>query len=142
MDIKTDYKKDSDNVEVDVNDNYEGQNNDFSEEAEGQLAIDVYKTDSEFIIEAPIAGIKKDDIDIAVTADSITIKGRRQHKREVREEDYLYQECFWGRFSRSIFLDQEIDVDGVSAKLRDGVLEVRLPKIQRTRSKKVSVAND
>src|SRR3989344_6410675 len=137
MNINT--KKYQDEALTKVSDN---EISEVTSEAEGQLAVDVYKTDNDFIIEAPIAGIKINDVDISVNGDSITIRGSRHRDNEVNEENYLYQECFWGKFSRTVILDQEIDVDNVSAKLKDGVLRITLPKINRTRSKKISVSDD
>ncbi len=106
---------------------------------EGQLAIDVYQTPGEIIIESPIAGVAADDLDVAITNESVTIRGRREHSERVREEDYFYQECYWGRFSRSVILPQEIDPERAEASIRNGVLTVRLPKLTRAKSKKIKV---
>lgn len=109
---------------------------------EGQLAIDVYSTPTHFIIESAIAGVKADDIDISITADSVSIKGKRQ--KEIKEEtkDYLFQECFWGRFVRSIDLPEEIDADKSHAFFKNGILKIVLPRINRQKSKKIKVKFD
>jgi HSP20 family molecular chaperone IbpA len=73
-------------------------------EPEGQLTVDVYQTADEIVVESAIAGVRADDIDVNVTTDSISIRGTRHHEKTVKEEDYLYQECYWGRFGRSIIL--------------------------------------
>jgi len=78
-------------------------------EPEGQLTIDVYQTPSEIVVESAIAGVKPEDIDVNATSDSISIKGSRHREKEVKDDDYFYQECYWGRFSRSIILPQEVD---------------------------------
>lgn len=106
---------------------------------EGQLAIDVYQTPDEIMIESPIAGVSADDLDIAITNESVTIRGKREHMDRVREEDYFYQECYWGRFSRSVILPQEIDPERAEASIKNGVLTVRLPKLKRAKSKKIRV---
>ena len=106
---------------------------------EGQLAIDVYQTPDEIVIESPIAGVSADDLDIAITNESVTVKGRREHTERVREEDYFYQECYWGRFSRSVILPQEVDPERAEASIKNGVLTVRLPKLKRLKSKKIRV---
>ena len=109
---------------------------------EGQLAVDVFSIPTHFIIEAAIAGVKADDIDISITTDSVAIKGKRQ--REIKEEnkDYLFQECFWGRFSRLITLPEEIDADKSHASFKNGILKIILPKINRQKSKKIKVKFD
>lgn len=115
---------------------------DIFEENEGQLAIDVFQTPNEIIIESTIAGVKPDDLDISITNESVTIRGKREKEKRVSDEDYFYQECYWGRFSRSIILPQEVDSDNAEASFKNGVLTIRLPKINRQKSKKLKVKLD
>lgn len=112
---------------------------DIFDEAEGELAVDVYQTPSSFIIESTIAGVNPEDIDISTTPESITIKGKREKEQRIKTEDYIHQECYWGRFSRTIILPQEIDPDKVQANIKNGVLKVSLPKINKGKTKKVKV---
>lgn len=112
---------------------------DLSEGAEGELTVDVYQSPTSFVIESTIAGVNPEDIDIYTTPESITIRGRRARKEKILEKDFLYQECYWGRFARQIILPEEIDPDLVQASLKNGVLKVVLPKINKARSKKVRV---
>ena len=113
---------------------------DSSEESEGQLAIDVYQTDSHIIIESPIAGVTDpNSLDIAITNESVTIKGKREREQTVKDEDYFYQECYWGRFARSIILPQEIDPEKAEATIKNGILTIKLPKLHRQKSKKLEV---
>jgi HSP20 family protein len=112
---------------------------DFGGEPEGQLTIDVYQTPNDIVVESVIAGVKPEDLDIDVTTDSVTIRGERRREHEVKEEDYFYQECYWGRFSRSVILPQEIDPERASVSFKNGVLVVRLPKLSRSRSRKLKV---
>ena len=116
----------SDNIEI-----FEG--------PEGQLTIDVYQTSLSIIIESAVAGVEPENIDIEITPDSVAIKGRRIKKERVDEKDYLFSECFWGRFSRSIILPQEIDAEKAHASLKNGILKVVLPKVNRQKSKKLKV---
>ncbi len=109
------------------------------EEGEGQLSIDVYQTPSEIVVESTIAGVKPEDLDIDITNESVTIKGKRAKETRVSDEDYFYQECYWGKFSRSIILPQEVDAENAEASLKNGVLTIRLPKIDRQKSKKLKV---
>ncbi len=108
-------------------------------ETEGKLTIDVYKTPSEIVIESAIAGIKPEDLDVNVSTDSITIKGERRREEKIKDEDYFYQECYWGRFSRSVILPEEIDPDHATVRFKNGILTVRLPKLNRKKSKKLNV---
>ena len=110
-------------------------------EDEGQLTIDVYQTPEEIIIESPIAGVGADDLDIAITNESVTIKGKREREKRVKEEDYFYQECYWGRFFRSVILPQEVDAEKSEATIKNGVLTIHLPKLNRQKSKKIRVSS-
>lgn len=112
----------------------------IASEAEGQLTIDVHQTPTHIIVESTIAGVKEDDLDIEITSESVTIRGVRAHEEEIKDEDYIYQECFWGRFSRSVILPQEVDPDKAEATLKNGVLKIKLPKINREKSKKLKVS--
>ncbi len=114
----------------------------FLDEGDGQLTIDMYQMPDEIILESPIAGVKAEDLDIAITSESVTIKGSRQKERRVKDEDYFYQECYWGRFSRSIILPQEVDAEKAEAFVKNGVLTIKLPKLNRQRSKKLKVQSE
>ena len=108
-------------------------------EPEGQLTLDVYQTPDEIVIESAIAGVKPEDIDIDVSADSIAIRGERHKEHKIKEQDYFYQECYWGRFSRSVILPQEVDPENASVSFKNGILMVRLPKANRKKSRKLKV---
>lgn len=112
---------------------------DLMEEDEGQLTIDVYQTPEEIIVESPIAGVNPEDLDISITNESITVRGKRNKERKVAEEDYFYQECYWGKFSRSVILPQEVDAERAEATIKNGVLTIRLPKLNRQKSRKLKV---
>ena len=106
---------------------------------EGQLTIDVYQTGEEMVIKSTIAGVTSDKLDITITNDMVTIKGDRQKDEDIHVDDYYYQELYWGPFSRSVILPAEIDTDAAKAALKDGVLTIRLPKIERARTKKLKI---
>jgi HSP20 family protein len=108
-------------------------------EGEGQLTIDVYQTEDDIIVESTVAGVDADDIDIDITSESVTIHGERKRESEISEDSYLYQECYWGKFSRSIILPQEIDPDKAKADFKNGVLHIKLPKIAKGRTRKLKV---
>lgn len=104
---------------------------------EGQLSIDVYQTPSNLVIKSTIAGIKPEDIDISINNDMLTIRGKREMNEIIADDDYLYRECYWGSFSRSIILPVEIIPEKIEAFLENGVLTVVLPKAKS--SKQISI---
>ncbi len=107
-------------------------------EPEGELAIDVYQTETNLIIQTAIAGVKPENLDISMERDIIAIKGTRQKPFE-EEGDYFTQECFWGLFSREIILPVEVDPDRAEATMKDGILTIRIPKILREKKRVIKV---
>ncbi len=108
-------------------------------EPEGQLTIDVYQTPNDIVVESAIAGVRPEDLDVEVSTDSVSIRGSRHRESEIKDEDYFYQECYWGRFSRSVILPQEVDPENAAVNFKNGILTVRLPKLNRKKSRKVKV---
>lgn len=111
----------------------------FPEEAEGQLTIDVYQTDADILIKSTIAGVKPEDIDVSITNDMVTIRGAREKDERVKAEDYYYQECYWGSFSRSVILPVDVVAEKAEAAIKNGILTIKLPKAERIRTKKIQV---
>jgi len=109
----------------------------LEDKEEGQLSIDVYQTAEKLVVKSTIAGVKPNDIDISIDNDMLTIRGKREMINEVSESDYLYRECYWGSFSRSIILPFEVKANKIDAFLENGVLTVTLPKAQS--EKKISI---
>jgi HSP20 family protein len=112
---------------------------DEEEAGVGELSVDVYETPKEIIIEAMIAGVKPEDLHIATTHNSITISGKREANTHIKSEDYIVQELYWGQFSRTVELPNDIAVDDAEAVEKHGLLIVRLPKIDKDRNVKVRV---
>lgn len=108
---------------------------------EGQLTVDVYQNDDEIVIKSTIAGVTVDDIDISIANDMITVKGKRAPDENIEPSDYYYQELYWGPFSRSIILPEDIDVEKANASMKNGILTVRLPKLAKSRMKKVKISS-
>lgn len=108
-------------------------------EPEGQLTVDVYQTANDIVVESAIAGVDPADIDVNVTTDSISIRGSRKREKNVKNEDYLYQECYWGKFGRSIILPQEVDPESAEVKFKNGILTVVLPKANKKKTRKLRV---
>jgi HSP20 family protein len=108
--------------------------------AEGHLTIDVYQTEDEVVIQSTIAGVSDKDLDISVTNDMVTIKGRRMPEEKIRSSDYYWQELYWGPFSRSIILPVDVDADAAKASMKNGLLTIRLPKMDRVKTKKIRIS--
>ncbi|MBI2426697.1 MAG: Hsp20/alpha crystallin family protein [Candidatus Kerfeldbacteria bacterium] len=100
---------------------------------DGQLSVDVFQTPDSVVIQSTIAGVKPDDLDISIQSDMVTIRGKRSRTHEVQDENYLYQECYWGGFSRSIILPVEIRDDKAAAEMEDGILTITLPKANKSK---------
>jgi HSP20 family protein len=98
------------------------------QETDGQLAVDVFHDDKKIIIKSTIAGAKPEDLKISLHNDLLMIKGRRDAGEEFSEEKYLFKECYWGPFSRSIILPSEVDNKKVEAEIENGVLTITLFK--------------
>ncbi len=108
-------------------------------EPEGELPIDMYQSAESIVIRALIAGVSPDDLDIAITRDMVTIKGARKEEQEVPGENYFHRELYWGGFSRTILLPEEILIDEAEAKEKHGLLEIVLPKVDKARSARLKV---
>lgn len=109
------------------------------DEPTGELAVDVYQTPDAIVVKALIAGVHPASIDISLTREMLTISGTRSDEREVDEEHYFQRELYWGSFSRTILLPEEIDVDLAEASERHGILMIRLPKVNKKRQAKLKV---
>jgi HSP20 family protein len=108
-------------------------------DSEGQLTIDVYQTEEDIVIKSTIAGVKPEDLDVNINNDMVTIRGERVQNEEVDPEDYYYQECYWGPFSRSVILPVEIISEKAEAAMKNGILTLRLPKADVTKTRKIQV---
>jgi len=108
----------------------------------GELAVDLYQTENELVILSAVAGIKPEKLDILIEQDVITISGEREQPEEKEKIDYFARECYFGPFSRKIISPVEIDPDGAKAIMKDGILFIRIPKIQREKKIKVEVEKE
>lgn len=113
--------------------------NSLGSETEGQLSIDVFQTPSDIVIKSTIAGVKPENLDIAITNDMVTIRGRRESDENLESDDYFYQECYWGPFSRSIILPADVQTEKSLATLKNGVLTIKLPKSEKIKTKKIEI---
>lgn len=114
-------------------------NQEWLSDYEGQLNIDMYQTRDNVIIKSTIAGVRPEDIDITVANDMVTVKGARRKEENIPPEDYFYQECYWGSFTRSVIVPVDIDSENIEADLKDGILTIVVPKAAKAKTKKVKV---
>ena len=105
----------------------------------GELAVDVYQTPDAIVVKALIAGVQPNSVDISLTREMLTVSGSRSDEREVEEENYFQRELYWGSFSRTILLPEEVDVDMAEASEKHGILMIRLPKINKKKEMKLKV---
>lgn len=110
-----------------------------AEEEPSELSVDVYQTADEIVVKAMVAGVKPEDLDIDIARDMITISGHRKEGSVAETGDYLTQELFWGAFSRTIVLPEEVDPEMTIATEKNGLVIIRLPKIDKKRRTKVRV---
>lgn len=109
------------------------------EASEGQLAIDMYQHGNEIVIRALVAGVMPSELDVAITRDMVTIRGKREGQSGIAPDDYFYQELYWGSFSRTILLPVEVEAEEAEATEKHGLLIIRLPKIDKERQTRLKV---
>jgi HSP20 family protein len=108
-------------------------------EDEGQLAVDVYQTDDSLVLVAPIAGVSEANLEVAITDEIISIRGTRTQNEQVPQENYFVQECYWGSFSRSYVLPVAVDPDAANASLKDGILTIRIPRVEKSKTRVLKI---
>ncbi|MCK9351598.1 MAG: Hsp20/alpha crystallin family protein [Candidatus Paceibacterota bacterium] len=107
--------------------------------SEGELAIDVYQTATEIIVQTMPAGVRPDDLVISITPETVMISGKREAPHGVNDESYMLRELYWGSFSRTIVLPEEIQPDEAEAIEKHGLLVIRLPKLDKTKQHRLKV---
>ena len=111
----------------------------LEEPTDGELSVDVYQTQSHIVVKAMIAGVRPEDLDVTITRDMVTIRGKREQHTEGTTGDFFFQELYWGSFSRTIVLPQEVEVEEAEAVEKHGLLIIRLPKLDKGRQAKLKV---
>jgi HSP20 family protein len=117
------------NLEPSIDNTKETPNNDHFFESQGELVVDVFETNSDFVVLAAIAGVQIKDLDISVEKDMMIIKGVRPDPHGHPDNKYFYQECYWGPFSRKIVLPENIHTEKASAQMDKGMLTIKIPKM-------------
>lgn len=128
-----------DTAEIEPAEEADQKEEDWMSDYEGALNIDMYQTKDNVIIKSTIAGMRPTEIDITVANDMVTIKGERTQEETIPQDDYFYQECYWGSFARSVIVPVDIDSEHIEADYKDGILTIIIPKAAKAKTKKVKV---
>ena len=112
------------------------------EQMDGELAVDVYQTPTHIVIKAMIAGVRPEDLDISITRDMVTVRGKRERHTEGTNGDFFFQELYWGSFARTVVLPQEVEIEEAEATEKHGLLTIRLPKVDKGRQAKLKVKSN
>ena len=112
---------------------------DEEQDVTGQLAVDVYETKEKLVVKARTAGVNKNDLDVSISDNILSIRGTLSAGNEDGVENYFVQECYWGEFSRSIALPVPVKEDEIEAVLKDGVLTISFSKVKQDTVKKIQV---
>ncbi len=114
---------------------------DWTEEelSEGQLLVDVYQTSDQIIVKSTISGVKPENLFISLNKDILTIKGKREPDSTISQAERLLQECYWGSFSRTLILPEEVNNKKMEAVLENGVLTISLEKIYKDQKIKIKI---
>lgn len=115
--------------------------NDWIEEEneELELAVDIYQTPTNIILQTMVAGVKTEDLDLTIARDMIIIKGKREESQKIDEENYFVKELYWGKFSRSILLPQEVEPEEVEAVEKHGLLTIKIRKVDKEKRNQIKV---
>ncbi|MES2023275.1 MAG: Hsp20/alpha crystallin family protein [Patescibacteria group bacterium] len=135
-----DYEEEADVKKIQVKGGKDAAGNWMEEEnEEAELTVDVYQTSKDIIVQTMVAGVKPDDLELTIGRDMVTIKGKRQESRTIDEDNYFVKELFWGTFSRTIMLPQEVEPEEAEAVEKHGLLTITMPKIDKNKKANLKV---
>jgi HSP20 family protein len=102
--------------------------------------VDIYETDDALVLKAELPGVSKDDVSLEIHNNTLILRGERKHEAEVKEENYHRVERAYGTFQRSFVLPTMVDQEKVQATYHDGILELRLPKLETAKPKRIAIS--
>lgn len=111
----------------------------MAENEVGELPIDMYETEHEIIINAIIGGVLSENLTLSITRDTVSIEGKRENNKSIQDNQYHFRELFWGSFTRSVTLPEEIEIDAAEAIERHGMLLIKLPKLDKARKAQLKI---
>ncbi|MFA6251508.1 MAG: Hsp20/alpha crystallin family protein [Candidatus Paceibacterota bacterium] len=122
-----------------LKENGESKESKWEEEVDAELTVDLYQTPTDIIVQTMIAGVQPDNLSITITRDMITIRGKREENQSIDRDNYFVQELYWGSFSRTISLPEEVDPEEAEAIEKHGLLIIKLPKLDKNRETKLKI---
>lgn len=128
--------------EYEEEDSWQGDNESSGNMQDGELPVDMYQTDDMIVIRALVAGVSPNELEISITRDMVTIRGVREEYQEAHDDGYFHRELFWGSFSRTLLLPEEVAIDEAEAQEKHGLLEIKLPKLDKHRSTQLKVRSN
>lgn len=136
-----DELEDLDVTSKDSGKNTKESQNDWIEEEndEAELAVDLYQTAKDIIVQTMVAGVKPEDLELTIGRDIVTIRGKREENRTINDEDYFTKELYWGKFSRTISLPAEVEPEEAEATEKHGLLTVKIQKVDKEKKNSVKV---
>jgi len=128
-------------VRLSVKSDKKGANNAWIEEEneEAELTVDVYQTPTDIVVQTMVAGVNPENLELTIARDMITINGKREDVRNIDEENYFIKELYWGKFTRTILLPQEVEPEEAEATERHGLLTIKLKKIDKEKRNTIKV---
>jgi HSP20 family protein len=109
------------------------------ENEEAELSIDVYQTPTDIVIQTMVAGVKPEDLELSISRDMITLRGKREESRVIDEDNYFIKELYWGKFSRTISLPTEVEPEEVEATEKHGLLTIKIKKVDKEKTNNVKI---
>ena len=106
---------------------------------EWRPVVDTYEKDNAIVIKAELPGVSKEDISVDVNNHVLSIRGERKHEKDVNENNYFRRERFYGKFQRAFTLPDNVDPEKIDANYKDGILEVKVPKTEQSKGKKIEI---
>ena len=101
---------------------------------------DIFEKENEYVIRLEMPGVKKEDVQIEIKEDVLSVRAEKKANKEIKEDDYYMMESVSGKFSRSFNIPKGIDEKKVKAKLKDGILELVIIKPEEIKPKEISVS--
>jgi len=119
--------------------NLSGRGSDGAVAAGWSPAVDIHETEQEIVVKAEVPGINKDDIELSLENNVLSLKGERRFEKDTTEENYHRIERSYGGFSRSFSIPSVVDESKIAADYKEGVLTITLPKTQKAKAKQISI---
>lgn len=135
---------DSQSRKLPIGENYKQKNDSqresqWEEEVEAELSVDLYQNNSDIIVKTMVAGVVPENLSITITRDMITISGKREENQSIDKDNFFIQELYWGAFTRTISLPEEVDPEEAEAIEKHGLLIIKLPKLDKNRETKLKI---